>query len=99
VFIQIQIQMTITIQVDIMIRSDKVTEFLDIMDDDKKTALQTKCISSFDIIRDDNEPNKFILLQTVTSKTDLLQHMKQSHYRWKEFMKTGAVLAYKHTYL
>jgi quinol monooxygenase YgiN len=99
VFIKIKIKMTITIQVDIIIRSDKVTEFIEIMDDDKKTALETECISSFDIIRDEIETNKFILLQTVTSKKDLLEHMKNSHYRWKEFMKTGAVLAYKHTYL
>jgi quinol monooxygenase YgiN len=69
------------------------------MNDDRKTALETDCISSFDIITDNVEPNKFILLQTVTSKEDLLDHMKKSHYRWKEFMKTGAVLAYKHTYL
>jgi quinol monooxygenase YgiN len=91
--------MTITVQVDITIRSDKVTEFLEIMEHDKKTALETNCISSFDIITDKIEQNKFILLQTVTSKKDLLDHMKKSHYRWKEFMKTGAVLAYNHKYI
>ncbi len=91
--------MTITVQVEITVRSDKVTEFLEIMEHDKKTALETDCISSFDIITDKIEQNKFILLQTVTSKKDLLDHMKKSHYRWKEFMKTGAVLAYNHKYL
>jgi len=91
--------MPITIQVNITIRSDKVDEFLEIMNHDKQTALECECISSFDIDRDEIESNKFILTQTVTSKKELLDHMKKSHYRWKEFMKTGAVLEYNHQYL
>ena len=93
--------MTITIQVDLTIRSDMVPEFLRIINDDKKTALEAEggIISSFDIITDECSPNNFTLLQTVTSKDDLLRHMKSAHYKWKDFMGTGAVLAYKHTYI
>lgn len=94
-------EMTITIQVDITIRTDKVSEFLEIIHADKKTALEnhSDIISDFDIITDEYSSNKFALLQTVTSREDLLRHMKDAHYRWKEFMKTGAVLEYKHTYI
>ena len=93
--------MTITIQVDLTIRSDMVSEFLEIIHADKKTALETEdnIISSFDIITNEINPNKFTLLQTVTSKEDLLRHMKDAHYKWKDFMKTGAVLEYNHIYL
>ena len=93
--------MTITIQVDITIRSDMVSEFIKIINDDKQTALEAEggIISSFDIITNEHSPNKFMLIQTVTSKEDLLLHMKNAHYVWKDFIKTGAVLAYKHTYL
>ncbi len=93
--------MTITIQVDLTIRSDMVPEFLRIINDDKKTALDAEggIISSFDIINNECSPDNFTLIQTVTSKEDLLRHMKSAHYKWKEFMSTGAVLAYKHTYI
>ena len=93
--------MTITVQVDLTIRSDMVSEFLEIIYADKKTALETEnnIISSFDIITNELNPNKFTLLQTVTSKEDLLRHMKDEHYKWKDFMKTGAVLEYNHIYL
>ena len=93
--------MPITIQVDLTIRSDKVDDFLEIINNDKKTALESGegIISSFDIVTYDDTPNNFTLRQTVTSKEDLMRHMKTTHYTWKEFMKTGAVLSYKHTYL
>ena len=93
--------MTITVQVDLTIRSDMVSEFLEIIYADKKTALETEnnIISSFDIITNELNPNKFTLLQTVTSKEDLLRHMKDAHYKWKDFMKRGAVLEYNHIYL
>ena len=47
--------MTITIQVDLTIRSDMVPEFLRIINDDKKTALDAEdgIISSFDIINNE----------------------------------------------
>jgi quinol monooxygenase YgiN len=94
-------KMTINIQVDITIRTDKVSDFLEIINADKKTALETEggIISSFEIITNESEPNHFTLTQTVTSKEDLLRHMKNAHYKWKEFMKTGAVLSYNHKYL
>ena len=93
--------MPITIQVDLTILSDKVDDFLEIINNDKKTALESGegIISSFDIVTYDDTPNNFTLRQTVTSKEDLMRHMKTTHYTWKEFMKTGAVLLYKHTYL
>jgi len=93
--------MSITIQVDLTIRSDKVDDFLEIINNDKKTALESGegIISSFDIVTYDDTPNNFTLRQTVTSKEDLMRHMKTTHYTWQEFMKTGAVLSYKHTYL
>ena len=91
--------MPVTIQVDITIRPDMVSEFTELIHKDRETALKSECIFSFDIMTDSSEPNKFTLLETVSSKNALLQHMKTSHYRWSEFMKTGAVLAYKHTYI
>jgi|688.fasta_scaffold2023413_1 hypothetical protein len=93
--------MPITIQVDLTIRTDKVVDFLEIIHADKKTALESGegIISSFDIITYEDTPNKFTLRQNVTSKEDLMRHMKTTHYTWKEFMKTGAVLSYNHTYL
>lgn len=93
--------MPITIQVDLTIRPDMVPDFLEIIHTDKKTSLESGegIISSFDIITCEDTPNKFTLRQTVTSKEDIMRHMKTTHYKWKEFMKTGAVLEYNHTYL
>ena len=52
-----------------------------------------------DIVNDETSPNDFTLYQTSTSKEGLHKHMKEHFYRWKPFMNTGAVLAYKHTYI
>ena len=72
--------MACTIQVDITIRSDKVSEFLEIINDDRETALKSDCILSFDIVTDKCSPNKFTLIESVTSKEDLLVHMRNTHY-------------------
>ena len=94
--------MTITIRVDLTIRDDMVSEFHDMILEDQKSALESEdgVVLSFDIVNDENTPNDFTLYQTSTSKEGLLKHMFFSHfYRWKPFMNTGAVLAYKHTYM
>lgn len=93
--------MPITIKVDLTIRDDMVSAFHDMIIEDKKSALESEdgVVLSFDIVNDENTPNEFTLYQTSTSKEDLQKHMKEHFYTWKPFMKTGAVLAYKHTYI
>ena len=93
--------MTITIKVDLTIRSDKIPDFIEMIHIDRKTALESedKTVISFDIINNDDTPEEFTLYQTCTSKEDLLLHMKNVHYTWKPFMATGAVLSHKHTYV
>jgi quinol monooxygenase YgiN len=93
--------MTITIKVDLTIRSDKTPDFIEMIHNDRKTALESEdnIVLAFDIINHDDTPDEFTLYQTCTSKEDLLLHMKNTHYTWKPFMATGAVLSHKHTYI
>lgn len=93
--------MTVTVRVDLTIRTDMIDEFNTMIHNDKKSALESNdgVVLSFDIHHDENNPNDFTLYQTSTSKEGLLKHMKEHFYRWKSFMNTGAVLSYKHTYI
>jgi len=93
--------MPITIKVDLTIRHDMVSDFHEMILEDQKSALESEdgVVLSFDIVNDETSPNDFTLYQTSTSKEGLHKHMKEHFYRWKPFMNTGAVLAYKHTYI
>lgn len=88
--------MTKTTQVKLTIHSDRLDEFIRIINEDKETALQSPYTLTFDIIQ---ENNKFIINQSYSSDNYILNHHKQSHYRWTNFAKSGGILNIEHQFI
>ena len=88
--------MPLDFKVEIIVQDDFITEFLELIEQDKLTALTLSgnIIKSFHIIKDNKNNNHFILLQTIKSKKEFLEHLSQENYKWKEFINTNGVINY-----
>lgn len=88
--------MPLDFQVELIVHEDFVIEFLELIEQDKLIALSLSgnIIKSFRIIRNNKNKNHFILLQTIKSKKEFLEHLSQENYKWKEFINTNGVISY-----
>lgn len=92
--------MAIDFKVELTIREDFVTEFLDLVEIDIgniHSNAKNSAIKSFRVIKG-KDNNSFILLQTITSKKDLLQHLLTAEYEWTKLINSPVVLSHKYTF-
>jgi quinol monooxygenase YgiN len=88
--------MTKSIQVNLTVDPSRVDEFINIIEEDKQTALKSPFIINFDVIQNDN---KFIIEQSYSSDEYITKHHKEAHYRWTNFAKSGGVLNIDHKFI
>jgi hypothetical protein len=88
--------MPLDFKVEMIVHDEFITEFLELIEEDKLIALSLSgnIIKSFTIIRDNKNKNHFLLLQTIKSKKEFLEHLSQEKYKWKEFINTNGVISY-----
>lgn len=86
--------MPLDFKIEFILHEEFITEFLDLIEQDKLTALSGNIIKSFRIITDNKNKNHFLLLQTIKSKKEFLEHLSQENYKWKEFINTNCVISY-----
>jgi hypothetical protein len=92
--------MPIDFKVELTIREDFVTEFLELVEMDRDrihSNAENSAIKSMRLIRNKNN-NSFILLQTVTSKKELLQHLLSNEYEWTKLINNPVVISHKYTF-
>lgn len=90
--------MTVVIIVDLMIHPERMGEFTQIMNEDKQMAAEDNTITEFNILVDSETPNKVQIRTVAESMESIKEHMAAKHYRWKDFMKSGGVMAHHHTF-
>eukprot|EP00446_Apocalathium_sp_SHHI-4_P041120 CAMPEP_0177341860 /NCGR_PEP_ID=MMETSP0368-20130122/26731_1 /TAXON_ID=447022 ORGANISM="Scrippsiella hangoei-like, Strain SHHI-4" /NCGR_SAMPLE_ID=MMETSP0368 /ASSEMBLY_ACC=CAM_ASM_000363 /LENGTH=279 /DNA_ID=CAMNT_0018803181 /DNA_START=51 /DNA_END=890 /DNA_ORIENTATION=+ len=81
--------------VTVDIKPDRIDDFLKAMEDDvtksRDKALDPGCLR-FDLLRDREDPNKFVFYEAYSDDEGAAQHKTTSHYKsWADFKGTGGV--------
>ena len=84
------------VRVSLTIDPSRVDEFIQIINEDKETAMQSPGITSFDVTQ---KQNQFVIEQSYSSNTNILAHHKDAHYRWSRFARSGGVLKLEHKFI
>lgn len=88
--------MTKRIQVNLTIDPERVEEFVNIMKEDKQTAMKSPFVTHFDVVQNNN---KFTIEQGYSSHEYITTHHRDAHYRWSRFAKSGGVLSIEHKFI
>ncbi|CAE7413347.1 lsrG [Symbiodinium natans] len=81
--------------VTVEIKPDRIDDFLKVMEGDAKgsrdKAQDPGCLR-FDLLRDRENPNKFVFYEAYTNDEAITTHKTTAHYKaWADFKATGAV--------
>lgn len=81
--------------VTVEIKPDRVQDFLTAMEDDvtksRDKSLDPGCLR-FDLLRDREDPNKFVFYEAYADDDGAAQHKTTSHYKsWADFKASGGV--------
>eukprot|EP00439_Symbiodinium_sp_Y106_P062982 s309_g9.t1 len=85
----------LAVLVTVEIKPDRIDEFLKVMEGDAKgsrdKALDPGCLR-FDLLRDRDNPNKFVFYEAYVDDGAIGTHKTTAHYKaWADFKATGAV--------
>jgi len=83
--------------VTVEIAPERVADFLKAMEDDvtksRDKALDPGCLR-FDLLRDRDEPNKFVFYEAYVDDAAAAHHKTTAHYKsWADFKASGGVLS------
>ena len=73
------------VSVDLRVKPDKVHEFIRLSMDNATHSREEPGCLRFDVLRLENEPDRFLFHEVYMSSDDLKTHQTTEHYaRWKE---------------
>jgi len=78
--------------VDVVIKEDRIDDFLKAMEDDVvKSRQETECFR-FDLLRDRDQPNRFFFYEAYKDDESVAFHKTTAHYKsWADFVDSGGV--------
>jgi putative heme degradation protein len=95
--LQTTTNMVVGIQIELRVRPDKIANVMEVLEDDKRDALQQCVFLEFNILQQDN--HKIQVKATCESMEKLSEHMVQTHYRWHELKNDGSILSQTHKFM
>ncbi len=70
--------------VSIWVKPENVNQFIEVVLDNSTNTRKEPGNIRFDVLRGDEEPNRFLLYEVYKSKEDFVKHQQTPHYlRWK----------------
>lgn len=80
------------ITVQLLVKADKVEEFLDLTLSNAREARQEPGCVRFDVLRKEKEPSRFLFYEVYRTPEDHKAHQQTPHYlRWRD--EVGDLLA------
>jgi autoinducer 2-degrading protein len=71
--------------VHVHVKPESLNDFIDIIQDNARNSVQEPGIARFDILQNNDDPTRFILVEAYYTPEDAKKHKETAHYlRWRE---------------
>jgi len=75
----------VIVHVFIHVHEDSIHAFSDACRQNAQSSVKEPGIARFDVIRQDDDPCRFVLVEVYRSEADTVQHKETQHYkRWRD---------------
>lgn len=75
----------VIVHVFVHVHKDCIHAFSDACRQNAQSSVQEPGIARFDVIRQDDDPCRFVLVEVYRSEADTVRHKETQHYkRWRE---------------
>lgn len=73
------------VHVFVHVKSDKVEDFKSATIENARNSLEEPGIARFDVIQQQNDPSRFVLVEVYRTTSDPARHKETPHYqKWRE---------------
>jgi autoinducer 2-degrading protein len=75
----------IIVQVHVQVKPEKVPAFIEATIENARCSIQEPGVARFDVIRQTDDPNRFILVEVYRTSNDPGKHKETAHYqKWRD---------------
>ena len=76
------------VHVFVHVKSDRVEEFKSASMENARNSLQEPGIARFDVIQQQDDPSRFVLVEVYRTANDPARHKETQHYkRWRDLVE------------
>lgn len=73
------------VHVHVQVKTDQVEAFLEATIENARSSVQEPGIARFDVIQQEDDPTRFVLVEVYRTKDDPARHKETAHYqKWRD---------------